>query len=104
MILRGNDGKFLPKAVEGGPLLSRQVVRSRGDFMANSGKGQGRGQKEIRRVSGSDTAYRTSRYGVSLPKARRRACAPERTRAYACACMHICARMRTCACTCLVLW
>ncbi len=38
--------------------------------------------KEIRRISTSDTPYHTSRYGVSLPKARRRAHTPARTRAH----------------------
>ncbi len=46
-------------------------------------EGYGEVLREIRRISTSDTAYHTSRYGVSLPKARRRAHTPARTRAHA---------------------
>ncbi len=77
-------------------------------FVENSpffGRGYGGPLKEIRRVSGSDTAYRTSRYGVSLPKARRRARALARTRTrvgvYTHACRrihpHVCAYVPACA-------
>ncbi len=45
--------------------------------------------KEIRRISTSDTAYHTSRYGVSLPKARRRARALARTRVRVSACTRL---------------